>query len=167
MPRTFMDNVENWDDLAPIFQWSVRNSAKVLSDNTPYEIIIGMIDAVLSNPASVEQISTDEYVRELVKYMRSVHDLVQSCHTEVREKRRDAKYRELGPGLFLTKGDYCFVSRPPQANIGRRFQSKNYDDVYQVYDVHGSGAEAKAYILSVWQDERMDWSSQTLLLLNA
>ena len=152
MTRTFMDNVENWDDLAPIFQWSVRTSAKVFSGYTPYEIITGMkprspIDAVLSNPSSVEQISTDEYVRELVKYMRTVHDLVQTSHTEVREKRRDAKYRELGPGTFLTKGDYCFVSRPAQKDLGRRFQSKNYDEVYQVHDIHGSGAEAKAYIL--------------------
>ena len=102
----------------------------------------------MSNPSTVEQISTDEYVRQLVAYMRQVHGLVAQRHTEVSEQRRDAKYRELGPGTFLSVGDYCFVSRPAQKDIGRRFQSKNFDNVYQVVRTFGDGAEAKTYVLS-------------------
>ena len=119
------------------------------------------IDAVLSNPSTVEQISTDEYVRKLVQYMRTVHRLVDERHTEVREKRRDAKYRELGPGTSLSVGDYCFVSRPAQKDKSRRFQSRNYDDVYQVVSVFGEGSEAKTYTLSdLWgQTSNLEFSN--------
>jgi len=167
MCRTFMDSVEDWDEVAPIFQWSVRTSAKIFNaDYSPYEVITGMkprspIDAVLSNPSTVEQISTDEYVRKLVQYMRTVHRLVDERHTEVREKRRDAKYRELGPGTSLSVGDYCFVSRPAQTDRARRFQSRNYDNVYQVVDVFGEGSEAKTYLLcDLWgQTSNLEFSN--------
>ena len=154
MCRTFMENVRDWDLVASIFQWTVRTTARSFNANfSPYEIITGLkprspLDAVLAMPSTVEQISPDVYVRELVKYLKQIHKLVDKQHTEIREQRQAAKYRELGVGTSMTAGDYGFVKKPPDKDVGKRFQQKNFDDAFMVVEVHGDGSNAKAYTLS-------------------
>ena len=112
-----MEEVREWDRIAPIFQWSVRTTCKLFSGNfTPYEIITGLkprtpLDALLATPSGVKVMSHDEYVRELVKYLQSVHKLVDEQHERVRTQTAEGKYRELGAGTGLRVGDHCFVKR--------------------------------------------------------
>ena len=44
-------------------------------------------------------------------------------------------------------GDYCYVRRPPIPGVSQRFQRRHYDDIFQVVERHGNGAESKAYTL--------------------
>ena len=37
------------------------------------------------------------------------------------------------------------VTRPPEKGVSVRFQRKHFDEIYQVVEAHGEGAEAKAY----------------------
>ena len=45
-------------------------------------------------------------------------------------------------------GDYVFVRRQFTGEKSFRFQSKNFDSIFQVVEVHGSGDLAKTYTLS-------------------
>lgn len=45
----------------------------------------------------------------------------------------------------MSLGDHCFVANPLEKGVSARFQRRNFDDVYQVVEVHGDGAEAKAH----------------------
>ena len=66
----------------------------------------------------------------------------------IREDAQRAKYRLFGPGAFLTVGDYVMVRKAPVQGVSTRFQYKHHDGVFQVVEVHGENADAKAYLLS-------------------
>ncbi len=46
------------------------------------------------------------------------------------------------------------MRRPYQAEVSERLQSKNFDEVFQVVEVHGVGDQAKAYTLSDLRGQR-------------
>ena len=52
-----------------------------------------------------------------------------------------------GVGQYLSVGDYCFVKKPLDKYVSQRFQSPNFEEVFQVVECHGSGTEARAYTL--------------------
>jgi len=157
MCKTFMSDTKDWDLVAPVFVWTVRTTAKIFNGMyTPYETITGMkprapTDPLLAQPSTLTRVTTSEYVRELVKYVSEVHKLVAEHHTRVRDDQQRAKHRQMGPGTFLSVGDFVLVRRyMDKANLGvsERFRSKHFEDVFQVVEVHGQDADAKAYTLS-------------------
>ena len=120
---------------------------------TPYEIITGLkprspIDAVLSMNATPKAISHDKYVTELVRYLKDVHHRVDEQRARLNEERDKVKLRKLGVGQALSVGDYCLVHRPPTLGVSVRLQRPNFDELYQVVEVHGDGLDAKAYTVS-------------------
>jgi hypothetical protein len=153
MCKTFMNSTRDWDLVAPIFQWTVRTTAKIYNGHySPYEIITGMkprspLDFLASGNA-IQPITHDEYVEKLVKYLKHVHELVDEQHRLVRDDEQNAKYRSLGPGNSLKVGDHCFVRSAPLYDVSRRLQHKNRDTVYVIVEVHGDGDNAKAYTLA-------------------
>ena len=160
--KTFMSNFMNWDDLAYIFVWVIRTTCKLFNGNyTPYEIITGLkprspIDPLLAQPAGLTRVSVDDYVADLVTYLKKVHKYVDTRHREVREEYTKAKYREHGPDTNLAVGDYCLLQKAPELGVSKRFQSPTYDQVFQVVEVHGEGQDAKAYTLSDLSGNRED-----------
>ena len=81
MCRTFCDKYNQWDRVVPIFRWVVNTTTKLFNGSySPYEVITGMkprspIDAILTMPGTVKRVSVDEYVSDLVKYLKEVHEL--------------------------------------------------------------------------------------------
>ena len=154
MCKTFMDSTRDWDLVAMIFVWTIRTSAKIFNGHfTPYETVTGMkprtpIDTLLGAQATLERVSTTEYVRDLVTYLKDVHARVEEHHARVRDDTQRAKHRVMGPGMFLRTGDYVLVRRTPEPGTSVRFQSKHHPGIFQVVEVHGSGPDAKAYTLS-------------------
>ena len=154
MCRTFMANFQDWDTLACIFAWTIRTTCKLFNGHyTPYEVITGMkprspIEPLLAQPVGLSRITTDDYVRELVNYLKGVHKFVDERHKAIRENEQRAKYRELGTTGGLACGDYCLVSKTKEPGISHRFQNPNFEAVFQVVEVHGEGDDAKAYTVS-------------------
>ena len=154
MCKTFLDDYHDWDLMASVFQWTVRTSAKIFNGMyTPYEVITGMkprspIDTLLAQPSCVPRVPTSDYVRNLVRYLKEVHKVVEMYHSKARDDSQRAKYRDLGPGTFLSVGDYCLVRKEPDKGISQRLQQKHHDGIFLVAEVHGDGTEAKAYTLS-------------------
>ena len=156
--KTWLDSLKpkdktDWDLLVPIFQWSVRTTVKIYNSNfTPYEIITGMkprtpIEYIATGP-DVLRIEQNAYVRQLVEWVRHVHEVVGAEHKRVRENQQQVQYRNLGPGVSLNVGDYCFVRKPPDRDASVRLQEKNFDNIFVVVEKHGEGSFAKAYTLS-------------------
>ena len=62
MCRAYMHEFQDWDRIAPIFQWTVRTTAKVFNANyTPYKIVLGLkprlpLDAQLAVPSFVKKL---------------------------------------------------------------------------------------------------------------
>ena len=152
--KTFMEEYRDWDLVVSIFVWSIRTSTKIHNSMySPYEIITGLkprspIDAVLSMSATPQAISHDKYVTELVRYLKEVHRSVDEQRARLSEERDKAKLRQLGVGQTLSVGDYCLVRRPPTPGVSVRLQRPNFDELYQVVEVHGDGLDAKAYTVS-------------------
>ena len=109
--RTFMKKTTDWDIQAAIFQWTIRTTSRLFNANySPYEVITGLkprlpTDAMFSGSQEPERLSTEEYVNDLVKYLKHVHQHVNQQHREIAEQRQEAKYRELGPGSGIAGGD--------------------------------------------------------------
>ena len=74
-----------------------------------------------------------------------MHKLVDEQHERYRDANERQKLREHGVGTFAQVGDYVLVTRPPEKGVSTRFQRKHFDEIYQVVQAHGEGAEAKAY----------------------
>jgi len=158
MCKQFMQEFGNqWDMVAPLFQWTVRTSCKVYNGNfTPYEIITGMkprtaIDALLSTPNVVQKRTTDSYVLDLVKYLKKVHSYVQTEHKRVRDQQQEYKLRHQGPDSHLAIGDYVMLQGiPKQAGeeqsddkVSGRFKHKTDKRLFQIFHAAG-GDESKA-----------------------
>ena len=101
---------------------------------------------VIMSPAA-KKVDMDDYVNQLVKYVKDVHNKVLEHRDLVTKHRQDAIYRKYGTGQYLNVGEYCFVKRPPERDVSTRFQLPHYDEIFQVVERHGDGAEAKAYTL--------------------
>ena len=149
--KTFMESTQDWDLMVPIFVWTIRTTARVFSGSfTPYEIITGLkprspIDAMLSQPSGVKRESKEQYVRELVEYVKHVHKLVAQNKERIHASDTRRALRDAELPKYLRKGDYCFVTKPTEPGTSKRFQKRVYDEIYQVDQVHGDGDEAKAY----------------------
>ena len=152
LTRAFMRERRDWDTVAPIFQWSVRTSAKIYNAQyTPYEIITGMkprmlLDSTLSTPAFVKQIPITDYVKKLVEHVQNVHKFVSQQHDIVRSHQRELQLREHGRGDFLRVGDYCLIARP--ASQQSRDKTKHHDHLYQIVEVLGREGDARAYVVA-------------------
>jgi hypothetical protein len=149
-----MNNYRDWDRKTPIFQWAIRTTTKLYNGAyTPYEVITGMkprspIDAILGGPAYVLKQSTEQYVEDLIKYIKDVHRHVDAEHEKVRHDQNNAKLREFGVGQSLSVGNYCLVVKPKKAGVSYRFQPKHHDQVFQVVHVNGEPDGVCTYVLS-------------------
>ena len=152
--KTFMENDRDWDLIANIFVWTIRTAAKVFNGMyTPYEIITGLkprspLDAVLTQPSTLERVPHSQYVRELVSYLKNVHKVVETHHARVRDEQQTTKYRQLGPGTSLAVGDYVLVRKEHDHGVSYRFQDRHFDEPFQIVEAHGAGADAKVYTVS-------------------
>ena len=154
--RSFMQDCDDWHLMVPIFVWTIRTTTKLFNGYyTPYECITGLkprtpIDALVATDAQVERVAKDDYVRNLVKYLKEVHKYVDEQHQLIRDQRERAKLRELGEGEVVRVGDYVLLRKSHhEEGLSKRFQSPNYDEIFQVREVLGTSLEeAKAYIIS-------------------
>ena len=160
--KTFMEEYSDWDLVVSIFVWSVRTSAKLYNSLfTPYEVITGLkprspVDAVLAMNVTPERVSHSKYVADLVAYLKTVHKHVDEQHERVRSDADRERMRKFGPGEWLSVGDYVLVQRPLIVGVSARFQRKNFDEVYQIVEAHGDGADIKAYTVSDLKGQRDD-----------
>ena len=153
--RSFMERMEDWDLMVPIFVWTIRTTTKLFNGYyTPYECVTGLkprspIDALVSTDAVVKQVTKSDYVKELVRYLKEVHSYVDEQHQREREKRERAKLRELGEGEIVRQGDYVLLKvNHHESGVSARFQHKNHEEIFQIKEIVGSSLEdAKAYIL--------------------
>ena len=142
--------------MVPIFVWTIRTTTKLFNGYyTPYECLTGLkprtpIDALVATDATVERVAKSKYVQELVRYLKEVHSYVDEQHQKVRDQRERAKLRELGEGQVVRVGDYVLLRKSHhEEGVSKRFQSFNYDEIFQVREILGSSLEeAKAYIIS-------------------
>jgi len=155
--RLFMEDFKNdWDQCAAIFQWNVRTTAKIFSASyTPYETLFGMkprqpSDALLQQPAAVQKIGVEDYVVELIRYMKKVHSFVTDAHQRKAEASAELQLRRYGVGARLDVGDYVLVKRGSTSQFGdsvsSRFVTPNYTELYQIVEAHGN-ERARAFTL--------------------
>jgi len=144
-----------WDTIAAQFQWVIRTSSKVYNGKfTPYEIITGMkprlpLDAVLSTPTVQAKRSADQYVTDLVHYMKKVHKFVQEEHKRVREVEGDRRLKERTLDKFKI-GDYVMMktaNKAPPAGHSKRFGHTTDTRLFQIFDAPGSLDEARTVTL--------------------
>jgi hypothetical protein len=158
--KQFMEEFgDQWDVVAPMFQWSVRTHCKVYNGRyTPYEMITGMkprtmIDSLLSTPAKITKRNPDDYVGDLVKYMKRVHAFVQVEHKRIRDQEQERRVRNLGSDTVLDVGDYVMLKRNPKTarpgeHVSARFQNSTDTRLFQVNAVTGGDpAKARTYTL--------------------
>ena len=146
--RAFMDDQADWDLMAPIFQWTVRTTCKVFNGQyTPYEIVLGLkprmpLDSPLAQPTAVLRQRGDQYVNDLVAYLKKVHEYVGKQHRLVRDKELEAKARQLGAGQTVDVGDYAIFreNRPILDGSSARFRIPWRQVIYQVHDIISGGA---------------------------
>ena len=107
------------------------------------------LDAVLSTPSVVAKRNADDYVSDLVEYMKSVHQFVQNEHKRIRERERDMDIRKRDMDRFKI-GDYVFLKRPglkSEPGHSRRFNSETDARLFQI--IHTPS-------ISYWRDEVRD-----------
>ena len=103
MCRAFMSQFHDWDQVAPLFQWTVRTSAKKFNAlYTPYEVVLGLkprqlLDASFS-PAIVRKQPVEDYVKDLVNYLKKVHVQVAEHQHRVRDHEQGQRLRQRGVG---------------------------------------------------------------------
>ena len=156
MLKTYCNDEKDWDLCTHVFVWTIRTTAKVANQHfTPYEIITGMkprspMDVILAHPVGVERVSKSEYVDQLVKYLKNVHQQVTEYNRKVKEDTQDAKYRQLGFGVHLKVGDFVLVRCEPEKGTSRRMQRKHHPGIFQVVHVMGNATDpdAKSYTVS-------------------
>ena len=160
MCKTFMLENRNWDRLSHIFVWTIRTTSKLFNGSyTPYETITGLqprspIDGIVQ-PTTLQRAEPTTYVTELVQYLKQVHQFVEQEHSRIRADASRAKLRSLGSGVGFSLGDYVLVQKQAEPGVSKRFQAPNYDQVYQVVEIHGAdGSDARAYTLSDLQGSR-------------
>ena len=66
-------------------------------------------------------------------------------HRLTRDKENSAKVREFGPGSEVSVGDYCLVKKAPVTGVSERFQTKHFESLFQVVEIHGDDGPAKTY----------------------
>ena len=159
--KQYMDELGNqWDMVAPIFQWTIRTNCKVYNGRfTPYEIITGMkprtpIDSLLSTPAVQAKRETDVYVQDLVKYVKKVHQFVQTEHARVREHEQELRVRKFGADTHIEIGDYVMLKTQLPAPVGEsagksvRFRHDVDKRLFQIHSATGGDpAKARTYTL--------------------
>ena len=155
MCKQFMKDFEGqWDIIAPMFQWTIRSSAKIYNAKfTPYEIITGMkprlpLDAVLSTPSVIHKQSVDQYVTNLVVYLKKVHKFIQEEHRRVREHEGDYRIRHHSLGEFK-EGDYVMLKswRKPEKGVSSRFQHGTDTRLFQIMHAPGDLGSARTVTL--------------------
>ena len=87
--------------------------------------------------------------------MEQVHRFVDEWHRAVREQEGKAKLREFGPGTMLSVGDYCLVKKPLKPRISERFQTKHFETLFQVVEIHGDAGISKTYTVCNLAGERI------------
>ena len=155
MCRAYMREFQDWDRIAPIFQWTVRTTAKVFNANyTPYEVVLGLkprllLDAQLGVPSFVKKLPVEEYVKDLVTYLKKVHQHVAEQHRRVREHEHERHLRQGGTEQRLQVGDFVLMQRARgAAREGGRAESRHHDTVYQIVDqCGGPGDVARAFTI--------------------
>ena len=150
MCKTFMESTEDWDLMCYVFVWTIRTTAKVYNQHfTPYETITGMKPRspleFIAQPWSVISQDKDDYVSELVRYMKHVHEIVQDGHALERDQSQTRAARHAGAPTYLNVGEYCYVKRQRDKGVSERFQPTYHEGVFQVVETHGDGPYAKTY----------------------
>ena len=94
--------------------------------------------------------STEDYVNDLISYLKRVHRFVDEQHRQHRERTQEAILRQLGPGHSIQIGDYVlFKENRTSEGISQRFTQRWRKDVFQVYDIiaGGPGVPVRSCIL--------------------
>jgi len=150
--KEFMEEFnDQWDMVAPLFQWTVRTSQKVYNGNyTPYEIVTGLkprlpLDELLGHPTVAAQTTQDQYVDDLIGYLKKVHKAVAEAHTRVREHEQEVRYRKYGDSTWIDVGDYVLRKVIPRKEKNRsvRFAHTRDTRLYQVYSLPSSPKDSK------------------------
>jgi hypothetical protein len=154
--KLFMDEWgKDWDTIACWFQWSIRTTAKVFSKTfTPYETLLGIkprmpTDALLQSNSVLIKCSTEDYVRDLIIYLKEVHQSVSDKLQHRAEEQQEQQFRRYGVGARLEVGDFVMLHKGPHqfgVGVSRRFVPKNWETVYQIVEAHGED-RARAFTL--------------------
>ena len=142
--------------IASIFQWTVRTSQKVYNGlYTPYEIITGMkprfvFDTIMNTDAYVKKIGHEEYVRELINYLKKVHQYISDKHTDVRDKYKELKARQYGSSYALQVGDFVLYKKGHfEEGVSDKNQRKWRNTIFQIIGVEGGRKnDARTYYLA-------------------
>ena len=144
----------NFDVVAPLFQWTVRTSCKVFNGSfTPYEIITGLkprtpLDGLLNTPAVVQSMPVDSYVTDLIQYLRKVHGVVESEHRRVRNAEQELQWRRHVGDTHFAVGDFVLLKRGHfPVGDSKKSQAPNFDTVYQIANQTGGDARTRALVL--------------------
>jgi hypothetical protein len=140
------DEGDEWHKIIPYAQWSSRVTPRpTLGGYSPYEIVTGLkpltpMDTLL-HPRPHDRVSVNEYIIDLVRYLKQAHQAVRRQISEDRAAAQSRKYEEVGEGSDLTEGDYVMIRRPiggireGDQYVSRRLRGKTYNDVYEVTKV--------------------------------
>ena len=149
--RAYMREFADWDRTAPLFQWTVRTTAKVCNANfTPYETVLGLkprllLDAQLGVPSFVRKLPVERYVKDLVEYLKHVHRHVAEQHHRVRTHEAEQRFREAPSCRELQVGDYVLLTHghSQSRTAGDRSRARHHETLYQIvhtiggpHDVH-------------------------------
>jgi hypothetical protein len=148
---------ENWHRLVAITQWTIRTTPKPsLGGYSPYEIITGLkpfnpMDALL-HPKAKEIPSSHDYVRNLVRYLRTAHSAVRQFIADSQRSNEEQKVAERASAT-LEIGDHVLIKKAPNqqgervgkrgtpgATISKRLTSKTFDTIYEVVTVMDKSA---------------------------
>ena len=145
---------QNWDIVAPIFQWTVRTTLKAYNgDYTPYEIIAGLkprfvTDSLLGSPTAVRSVGQNQYVKDLIEYLKRVHKYVAEKHTTVRDQYAKLKGRHCAVDEPLQVGDFVLYRKGHlDDSISDKNQRKWRDTIFQI--IHAPTKDgARVYTLA-------------------
>jgi hypothetical protein len=140
------DEGTNWHRIIPCAMWSSRNTPRPsLGGYSPYEIVTGLkpltpMDTLL-HPAPTARVSVEEYIVQLVKYLKTAHQAVRRQIAEDRETSQRRRYENVGEGSTLEPGDYVQILRPKggirekDEYISKRLRGRTYNQPYEVVKV--------------------------------
>ena len=143
--RAYMREFQDWDRIAPLFQWTVRTTANIFNASfTPYETVLGLKPRPLRGaqrgvPSCARKPPVGQCVKDLVEYLKHVHQHVAEQHHRVRTHEAEQRFREAPSGRELQVGDYVLLTRghPQSRPTSERAQARHHETLYQI--VHAAG----------------------------
>ena len=102
---------------------------------------------LLSTPSVLEKPTVDEYVQDLVPYLKSVHQQVCKEHKRINEQQQAKLISHFGEGPQFQVGDYVLLKRPAAVTKSlQRNQPPYYNRLFQIVSQVGQEL-VRAYTL--------------------